>query len=179
MMMTLSIEFRSLTTCLILILVVVLFPSAVKNQTRPYTDQDLDYVLELPSPKWRAVTVSGIARTSTEFRYEDESFVQLRIRRELVDAGVFPADLVQRQQRFDRFFLVGYVKGKVESFEGRLNGIRYPHEYVTAGKPMAGLIYYLQANNRIIYRVEFTGPPAELWGLADQTELIAQSFRLK
>jgi hypothetical protein len=96
-----------------------------------------------------------------------------------VDAGVSPEDLVQHQQRFDRVFLRGHVKGKVESFEGRLNGTRYPYEYVTAGKPMAGIIYYLQANNRIIYRVEFTGPPDKLWGLADQTELIAQSFRLK
>lgn len=177
--MTLSIKFRSLTTCLILILIVVLFPSAVKNQTRRYTEKDLDYVLDLPSAKWRAITVSGIARTSTEFRYGDESLVQLRIRRELVDAGVSPSDLVQRQQRFDRVFLVGYVKGKVEIFGGQLNGTRYPYEYVTAGKPMAGLIYYLQANNRIIYRVEFTGPPDKLWDLADQTEFIAQSFRLK
>ena len=177
--MTLSIKLRSLMTSIILILFVVLFPSAVKNQTLPYIHNDADYVLELPSPKWRTVTVSGIARTNTEFRYGDEGLVQLRIRRELVDAGVSSADLVQRQQRFDRVFLAGYVKGKVESFEGPLNGTSYPYEYVTAGKPMAGLNYYLQANNRIVYRIEFTGPADELRLLTDQTEFIAKSFRLK
>ena len=177
--MTLFNKFRGLTTWAILILVVVLFPSAVKSQTLTYIDNDADYILELPSPKWRTVTVSGIVRTSTEFRYGDEGLVQLRIRKELVDAGVTPADMVQRQQRFDRISLVGYVKGKVESFEGQLNGTRYPYEYVTAGKPMAGLIYYLQANNRIVYRIEFTGPADELRILTNQTEFIAQSFRLK
>ena len=177
--MTLPIIFRRLTTWVILILVVVLFPSAVKNQTLSYTDDNADYVLELPSPRWRTITVAGIARTSTEFRYGDEGLVQLRIRKELVDAGVSPVDMVQRQQQFDRVFLTGYVKGKVENFEGRLNGARYPYEYVTAGKPMAGLIYYLQANNRIAYRIEFTGPADELRILTNQTEFIAQSFRLK
>ncbi|HSE22454.1 MAG TPA: hypothetical protein VLB68_12390 [Pyrinomonadaceae bacterium] len=177
--MTLSIRFRSMTAWVILILIVVLFPSAVKSQTLPYIDNDADYILELPSPKWRTVTLSGIARTSTEFRYGDEGLVQLRIRKELVDAGVSPVDMVQRQQRFDRGFLVGYVKGKVESFEGQLNGTRYPYEYVSAGKPMAGLSYYLQANNRVVYRIEFTGPADELRILTDQTEFIAQSFRLR
>ena len=177
--MTLSIKFRGLTTWAILILIVVLFPSAVKSQTLAYIDNDADYILELPSPVWRTVTVAGIARTSTEFRYGDEGLVRLRIRKELVDAGVSPADLVQRQQRFDRAFLAGYVKGKVESFEGQLNGTIYPYEYVTGGKPMAGLIYYLQANNRFVYRIEFSGPADELMILTDQTEFIAQSFRLK
>ena len=177
--MTLFNKFRGLTTWAILILVVVLFPSAVKSQTLTYIDNDADYILELPSPKWRSVIASGVARTSTEFRYGDDGLIQLRIRKELVDAGVSPADLVQRQQRLDRVFLVGYVKGKVESFEGQLNGARYPYEYVTAGKPMAGLIYYLQANNRFVYRIEFSGPSDELRLLTDQTEFIAQSFHLK
>ena len=45
--------------------------------------------------------------------------MHLRIRRELVDAGVTPADMVQRKQRFDRVSLRGYVKSKVEPFEGQ------------------------------------------------------------
>ncbi len=177
--MILSLKLRSLTVCLTIILMVVFFPSAVKSQARPYTDEALGYVLDLPTANWRTIRVPGVAHPSTEFRYGERSPIHLRIRRELVDADVSLAELVQRQQKLDRVFLRGYVKGKDESFAGRLSGAKYPYEYIRTGKPMAGLIYYLEANNRIVYRLEFTGPPDKLRNLSDQTEFIARSFRLR
>ena len=174
-----SSKIKHLTTCLSLVLVVLLFPSAVRNQSRSFTYKNRDYALDLPSAKWRAITVSGVAHDSTEFRYGDQGLLQMRIRRELVDAGVLPSDLVLRQQSSDRVFLRGYVKGIDESFQGRLSGIKYPYEYISAGKPLAGLIYYLQADNRTIYKVEFTGPPKNLWDLGHQADFIARSFRVK
>lgn len=176
--MTLSF-IKKLSTWLALVLVVGLFPSAVRNQTRTHTYKNRDYALDLPSTKWRAINVSGVARDSTEFRYSDQGLVKMRIRRELVNAGVLPADLVSRQQRADRTRLPGYVKGKGEDFEGRMKGARYPYEYISAGKPQAGLIYYLQADSRTIYRLEFTGPPNTLRDLGNQTDFIAMSFRVK
>jgi hypothetical protein len=92
---------------------------------------------------------------------------------------VSPADLVLRRQRLDRVSLRGYVKGKDESFAGRLNGAKYPYEYIKTGKPMAGVIYYLEVDNRTIYRLEFTGPSAKLRNLSNQTEFIARSFSLR
>ena len=74
---------------------------------------------------------------------------------------------------------MGYMKGKVESFEVRLSGTKYPYEYIPAGRVVAGVTYYLQANNRVIYRVEFAGPPDKLRKLSDQTDFIARGFRLK
>jgi len=103
----------------------------------------------------------------------------MRIRRELVDAGVLPSDLVERQQRSDGVLLRGYVKGTDENFEGGMNAARYRYEYVSEGKPKGGLIYYLQIDSRTVYRLEFTGPPKELWDLGDQTDFIVRSFRLK
>ncbi len=162
-----------------MILILVLFPIAAKAQTWPYTNETLDYALELPSTKWRAIKVPSVSHTSTEFRYGERSPIHLRIRRELVDADVSPADLVQRQQRSDRVYLRGYIKGKDEVFTGRLSGAKYPYEYIKTGKAMAGLIYYLEADNRIIYRLEFTGSPDKLRSLSDQTESIARSFHLR
>lgn len=176
--MTYFLTLRLLTIPLILIFLALL-PSAAQGQQRSYTNQNLDYVLDLPSAKWTVVKVPGVAHASTEFRYGEKSPVQLRIRREFVDAGVSPADLVQRKQRFDRVSLSGYVKSKVERFEGRLSGAKYAYEYVTAGKPTAVLIYYLQANNRFIYRVEFVGPPNKLHALTEQIDFIARSLRMK
>lgn len=176
--MTYSFNLRIFTILLTLIPIVALVPSAAKGQTRPYTNKTLDYVLDLPSAKWRAVRLSGVAHPRTEFTYGERSSVHLSIREVLVDAGVSPSDLVRSQQSWDSVYLRGYVTGKDESFEGRLNGTKYSYEYISAGKPMAGLIYYLQVNSRTIYMIEFTGVSNKLWDLGSQTDFIARSFRL-
>lgn len=174
-----TITIRHLTALLTAVLVVLLLPSAVRSQTWTFTSNNRDYALDLPSAKWRAISVIGVAHDSTEFRYSEQGDVQMRIRREIVNAGVSLSDVIRRQQNSDRIFLRGYVKGQDESFQGRLSGIKYPYEYISAGRPLAGLTYYLQADNRTIYRVEFIGPPQELLGLVHQTDFIARSFRLK
>src|SRR5690242_18065832 len=101
----LCLQLRRLRAFLTTILIVVLFPIAVQAQTWSYTDETLDYILELPSAKWRAIKVRSIAHTNTEFRYGERNPINLRIRRELVDANVSPADLVQCRQRLDRVSL--------------------------------------------------------------------------
>ena len=171
-------KLRILTISTIVIFALLL-PSAVKSQTRSHTADNLNYVVVLPSAQWRAINVPGIANDSTEFRYDDDGAVHLRIRRLFVDANVTVADLIQRQQALHRSSLRGYVKEKVEPVSGHLSGARYAYEYVTDGKPTARSIYYLEANNRIIYRLEFAGSPDLLRNLSEQTDFIARSFRLK
>ena len=174
---------RSLSSRILTISTIIIFAgffsSNFKSQTRSYTAENLDYVLVLPTAQWRAINVPGVTNDSTEFRYDSDGAVHLRIRRELVDADVTVADLIQRQQGLHRSSLPGYVKEKVEPFAGRLGGARYAYEYVTEGKPTARVSYYLEANNRLIYRLEFAGSPDLLRTLSEQTDLIARSFRLK
>lgn len=157
----------------------LLLPPGVNSQTRSYTNENLNYVLVLPSAEWRAINVPGVASDSTEFRHDNDGAVRLRIRRELVDANVTMTDLIQRQQTLDRSSLRGYVKEEVEPVAGRLSGARYTYEYVTEGKPTVRTIYYLEANNRIVYRLEFADSPDSLRNLSEQTDFIARSFRLK
>jgi hypothetical protein len=176
MMRSLSLRILTIST---IIIFAGFFSSNFKSQTRSYTAENLDYVLVLPTAQWRAINVPGVTNDSTEFRYDSDGAVHLRIRRELVDADVTVADLIQRQQRLHRSSLPGYVKEKVEPFAGRLGGARYAYEYVTEGKPTARVSYYLEANNRLIYRLEFAGSPDLLRTLSEQTDLIARSFRLK
>jgi hypothetical protein len=71
------------------------------------------------------------------------------------------------------------VTGTIESFTGAVSGTKYSYEYVSAGKPMATVSYYLRVTKRAIYRFEFIGSPKMLLDLADQTDSIARSFRLK
>jgi hypothetical protein len=173
-----SLSLRILTISAI-VLFAGLFSSNLKSQTRTYTAENVDYVLVLPTPQWRVVNVPGVTNDSTEFRYDSDGAVHLRIRRELVNGDVTVADLIQRQQTLHRSSLPGYVKEKVEPFAGRLSGARYAYEYVTEGKLTARFIYYLEANDRLIYRLEFAGSPDLLRTLSEQTDLIARSFRLK
>jgi hypothetical protein len=168
---------RAFAKRLVLILIALLSPLSFVGQT--HTVRTAEYALDLPSAHWRAITVSG-ADYHKDFKFsEDKGIVRLRIRREIVKEGISTLGVAERQRRLDRSARLGYVTGTVESFNGALSGTKYSYEYVSAGKPMATVIYYLPTTKRTIYRIEFTGSPKMLLDLADQTESIARSFRLK
>jgi len=171
---------RNRITGLVLILTALLSPFTVAGQTQRYTVATGEYVLDLPSAQWRAITVSG-ADYPRDFSFSDDNGVaSLRIRREIVkNEGVSTTDVAERQRRLDRSARLGYVTRTVESFKGALSGTKYSYEYVSAGQTMATVIYYLRVTKRAIYRIEFSGSPKMLLDLADQTESIARSFRLK
>ena len=71
------------------------------------------------------------------------------------------------------------ASGKDERFSGRLSGVVAGYEYTSAGKPMAGRIYYLQADSRTVFVLNFTGLRDKLQRIQNQTDSIARSFRLK
>jgi hypothetical protein len=114
-----------------------------------------------------------------EFVYGDRLDGYLQIRKEVVDAGTTPADLARRDQDQKLRYIPGFVEGKQENFVGRLNGVTISYEFVKTGKPMMGRIYYLQADNRTIYTLRFSGLRDKLTRIRNQTDSIARSFRLK
>ena len=132
--------------------------SVTSGKTRTYENERGDY-----------------AHTRTEFVNGKRSPVLLRIRK--VYPATSPSDLVQRQQSSDDLFLPGYMIVKDQPFEGRLSGAKYSYEYVKGGIAMAGRIYYLQATDGFIYRIQFSGPRNRMWELREQMEFIARSFR--
>ena len=154
--------------------------SPLRAQTVTFTDANVDYTLELPSPTWRLSERPDAEHSLTGFVYGDRLDGYLQIRKEVVDAGVTPKQLAQRESEQKLRFLPGFVEGKLEeSFAGRLNGAAFNYEYTSAGKPMAGRIYYLQADNRTIYVLRFTALRDKLGRMRNQTDVIARSFRLK
>lgn len=163
-------------------LAALLFSSfSVLAQTETFSDANVDYTLELPSPTWRVIERPDADHALAGFIYGDRMDGYLQIRKEVVDAGVTPSDLARRESEQKLRFLPGYVEGKdkEEKFAGRLNGVAFNYEYTNAGKPMSGRIYYLQANNRTIYVLRFTGLRDRLSRIRNQTDIIARSFRLK
>lgn len=144
-----------------------------------FTDADVDYTFELPSPTWRVIAKPDNLHPSAELIYGDRLDGYLQIRKETIEAGMSLSELATRDREQKLHFRPGYVDGKEESFAGRLTAITISYEYTSAGKPMLGRIYYLQADPRTVYTLHFTGLRDKLQRIRSQTDFIARSFRLK
>ncbi len=144
-----------------------------------YSNPQVDYALELPSPTWRAISEPDAAHEHAEFVFGDRLDGYLQIRKEVVDAGTKPSDLARRDMDQKLRFLPGFVEGKEDPFAGRLSGVTVSYEFIKTAKPMIGRIYYLQADNRTIYALRFTGLRDKLTRIRNQTDSISRSFRLK
>jgi hypothetical protein len=168
---------RILKTILTLIVLAVSYLPAGGQES--FTSDKIDYAIELPSPTWRIVSEPDAAHEHLEFVYGDRLDGYLQIRKEVVDSGVTAPDQARRDRDQKLRFLPGFVEGKEEKFSGRLSGVVVAYEFVKTGKPMLGRIYYLQADNRTIYALRFTGLRDRLARIRNQTDLLARSFRLK
>ncbi|HJP95442.1 MAG TPA: hypothetical protein VJ875_26075 [Pyrinomonadaceae bacterium] len=160
-----------------LLLLGLVAPLALAQQL--YTSDNVDYTFELPSATWHAIVEPDAAHEHPEFVYGDRLDGFLTIRKEVVDAGITPAELARRDQDTKLRFLPGFIEGKPETFNGRLDGVTISYEFVRTGKPMLGRTYYLQADNRTIYALRFTGLRDKLSRIRNQTDQIARTFKLK
>jgi hypothetical protein len=138
-----------------------------------------EYTIELPSPTWKVISEPDAAHEHAEFINGDRLEGFLQIRKEVVDAGTTPSDLARRDMDQKLRFLPGFIEGKQENFAGRLNGVTGSYEFIKNAKPMMGRIYYLQADNRTIYALRFSGSRDKLARIRNQTDLIARSFKIK
>ena len=145
----------------------------------PYTSGNNEFTIELPSSVWRVISEPDAAHQHMEFVYGDRLEGYLQIRKEVVDAGATPSDVARRDLDQKLRFLPGFVEGKEEKFAGRLSGVTVSYEFIRTAKPMMGRIYYLQADNRTIYALRFTGLRDKLARIRNQTDLISRSFKLK
>jgi len=162
---------------LTLMVIGMMVPVALAQQT--YSNEKVDYTFELPSATWRAIIEPDAGREHPEFVYGDRLDGYLTIRKEVVDAGTTAAELARRDQDLKLRFLPGFIEGKQEAFNGRVDGVTMSYEFVRTGKPMLGRTYYLQTDNRTIYALRFTGLRDKLGRIRNQTDLIARTFKLK
>ena len=169
---------RRLTIFLALASICTLASLTARAQ-QTFTSDNAGYTLELPSERWRVTQEPDSLHEHAEFIYGDRNDGYLRIRKDVVEAGTTAADISQRDKDQKLKFQTGYVEGKEDKFAGRLSGVTFAYEYTAGGKAMAGRIYYLQADNRTIYALRFTGLRDKLLQIRNQTDSIARSFRLK
>lgn len=160
-----------------LVLVGLMAPVVLSQQL--YTHEKVDYTFELPSATWKAILEPDAAHEHPEFVFGDRLNGFLQIRKEVVEAGTTASEVARRDQDLKLRFLPGFVEGKEEKFNGRLDGVTMSYEFVRTGKPMLGRTYYLQADNRTIYALRFTGLRDKLSRIRNQTDLIARTFKTK
>jgi hypothetical protein len=153
--------------------------AASASAQESHTSETDDFSIELPSETWKAVPRADSAHQNTEFVYGERSDGYLRVRKEVVDGNASLSDFARAEQDTKLRFLPAFVGGKEERFAGRLTGIVTTYEYTSGGKPMAGRVYYLQADKRTVYALHFTGARDKLERIHNQTDAIARSFKLK
>ena len=148
-------------------------------QSHSYTGAKVDYIVDFPSTVWRLVDEPDEMHQHAEFVYGDRNDGYMRIRKEKLDEGLTVGEFARRDQEQKVRFLPGYVDGKEENFTGRMSGVTVSYEFTQAGKPMAGRTYYLQADDRTVYVIRFTGMRDRLSRIRNQTDQIARTFKLK
>ena len=148
-------------------------------QEYSYSSPKAEFTIDLPSGTWKNVGEPDDVHQNTEFIYGDRNDGYLRIRKEVLNEGTKVKDFALRDQDERTRFLPGFVSGKDESFNGRLDGVTLSYEFTQAGKPMAGRTYYLQSDPRTIYVLRFTGLRPKLLAIRNQTDFIARSLKVK
>ncbi|MCM3871994.1 MAG: hypothetical protein ND895_15020 [Pyrinomonadaceae bacterium] len=167
---------------LIMFLFIISLTVTAIAQIQPFTKDELDYALDLPSPSWRAISRLDV-HDHMEFVYGDDySNGYLRLRKKFVSAGTGAEVQFRHDEQWELRSLPGYVvcsDGRGTEFEGHLRGTVFSYEYINRGRNMDGRIYYLQLDNRTFYVLHFTVASDKLRGLRSQMDSIVKSFRLK
>jgi hypothetical protein len=173
---------RKLTGLFGLFLLIVLFiasPNGAAAQEFSYTSPKAEFSVEFPSNTWKKTGEPDDVHQHTEFVYGDRWDGLLRIRKEALPDGTSIKDFALRDQDERNRFLPGFMAGKDETFNGRLDGVTVSYEFTQAGKAMTGRTYYLKADAQTVYVLRFTGLRTKLLGIRNQTDAIARSLKLK
>jgi len=174
---------RLLTPCFGLLLAFTMGPAlapvTASAQEYSYSSPKADFTVEFPSSAWRKVGEPDDVHQHTEFIYGDRNDGYLRIRKEVLEDGVSLKDFALRDQDQRTRFLPGFVDGKQDPFNGRLDGYTASYEFTQAGKAMAGRTYYLQGDPHTVYVLRFTGLRPKLSAIRNQTDSIARSLKAK
>ena len=166
----------------LMLLLIIPFSMNATAQTQTFTREGVEYVLDLPSPSWRAVSRVDVHEHLEFVNGDDYSNGYLRLRKKVVTPDATSEDIFREAERWELQRLPGYVVcsgGKGTEFIGQLKGTVFTYEFVNQGRNMDGRIYYLRLDSRTFYILHFTVTSEKLAGLRDQMDSVARSFRLK
>lgn len=170
--------------CSLLFLSASLFAAfaLAQSQTEVFEDPDGKYILNLPDGWLGVVNTDGLGRNDVNIVYKLRENGALKIRVAEVAPGAEPMDYAVQDERERIRFAPSYDKISLEKFllGGTKIGALLSYDYKNAaGQPFTGRVYYLRADEKTIYVLQFTGRRNILGTLRSHTDLIARSLKLK
>ncbi|MGH9836455.1 MAG: hypothetical protein ACREBD_20470 [Blastocatellia bacterium] len=169
----------------LLVLFTFLFAPAplAQSATEAFEDPDGKYVLNLPAGWLGIVNTDGLGRNDVNIVYRVRENGALKVRRADLDAAVEPMEYAAKdEQDRIRFSSPGYDRLSLEKFllGGNKSGALLSYDYKNAaGQLFTGRVYYLRADEKTIYVLQFTGRRNILGTLRSHTDAIARSFKVK
>ena len=155
---------------------------ALGGQIRQFTRDDIEYVLDLPSPAWKVVSTVDVHDHPEFINGNDPTNGYLRLRKIVVGQPTSASELFKQQEKWELQSLPGYVVCRecndVQS-NGQLPARAFAYEYVNGGRTMYGRIYYLQIDQRSYYSLHFTVARDKLSAISENMDSMAKSFHLK
>ena len=151
-------------------------------QSWTFTQDGVEYVLDLPSATWRVASRVDVHEHVDFVNGSNEVEGYLRLTKILVSSDTTPANLFQSDEKWNLQHLPAYVACSAcsgEAFSGYLSGAAFSYEYISGGRTMAGRVYYLQRDKRTFYALRFTIARAKLQSIREQMDFIARSFRIR
>lgn len=173
-------RFYSLIVSLLVLSAPVVF---AQSATEAFEDPDGKYVLNLPTGWLGIVNTDGLGRKDVNIVYRVRENGALKVRRVDLEAAVEPVEYAaQDEQNRIRFTSPGYDRLSLEKFllGGSQSGALLSYDYKNAsGQLFTGRVYYLRADEKTIYVLQFTGRRNILSTLRSHTDAIARSFKAK
>ncbi|MDQ4120563.1 MAG: hypothetical protein M3209_03850 [Acidobacteriota bacterium] len=176
----LRLPFLILALCVSATFVTAQTPTSPTTALTPNVSQTKtfgEYSFDVPNATWRVI--SGAAEQETELIYGDRTDGFLEIRKITTAPDAVLADVIDREQNQKLQFLPNFVNGKEENFKGHLSGKVANYEFTRSGNPMIGRAYFLQADEKTVYVLRFTGARDKLRLIRNQTDSIARTFKVK
>ena len=164
------------------VLVLLITVVTLGSQVRQFTSDNIEYVLDLPSPTWQVVSRLDVHDHPEFINGNDASNGYLRLRKILAAQPTTASELFRQQEKWELQRLPGYMVCSAcdgVRFNGRLPATVFSYEYVSGGRAMSGRIYYLQINQRAFYSLHFTAMRDKLPAILEDMDSMARSFHLK
>ena len=165
-----------------IIALLLLTASVLAGQSRRFARDDIEYVLDLPSPSWQVVSRVDVHDHADFINGSDPANGYLRLRKIFANQPSTASELFRQQETWELQRLPGYVvcsECDGVQFNGRLPATVFSYEYVSGGRAMYGRIYYFQTDQRSFYSLHFTVARDRLSSISQDMDSIAGSFHLK
>lgn len=176
-------RFRYLS--LILLFAVSIAPAAASQSSASdvFADPEGQFTITLPAGWLGIVNTDGLGRKDVSIVFKVRENGLLKVRRADLDSdGADPMAYAQKDERERIRFTPGYDKISLEKFllGGTKSGALLSYDYKNnSGQPFTGRVYYLRADDKTVYVLQFTGRKHILGTLRSHTDAIARSFKAK